>query len=127
MNIYAGLRWDFVGPSKSIDFMNLNYYFIIDNGRFKFALFKKPLNLYLYIPPDSAHLAASLDRFLAMSSVSTSSARKRATSITVSESFSVTYAPATTLRTPFCLSLPKLLTTPKPISNDLMLKTKLGS
>eukprot|EP00956_Cyclotella_meneghiniana_P021804 scaffold40247_cov36-Cyclotella_meneghiniana.AAC.1 len=27
----------------------------IDNGKFKFTLFEKPLNLYLYIPPNSAH------------------------------------------------------------------------
>lgn len=53
VNNFAGLDWDFVGPSKSIDYMDLTI--SIKAGRFMFTLFEKPLNLYLYIPPNSSH------------------------------------------------------------------------
>jgi hypothetical protein len=53
VNDYEGLTWDFVGPSKSIDFMDL--IISIDAGKCSFTMFEKKLNLYLYIPPNSAH------------------------------------------------------------------------
>jgi hypothetical protein len=53
VNDYEGLTWDFVGPAKSIDFMDLTI--SIDAGKCSFTMFEKKLNLYLYIPPNSAH------------------------------------------------------------------------
>ena len=53
INDFHGLRWTFVEPCKSIDFMDLTM--TIVNGKIEFTLFEKALNLYLYIPPKSAH------------------------------------------------------------------------
>lgn len=53
VNEFEGLTWDFVGPAKSIDFMDLTIQ--INDGTMHFTMFEKPLNLYLYIPPNSAH------------------------------------------------------------------------
>ena len=53
VNEFEGLTWDFVGPSKQIDFMDLTI--SIQNGNVSFTMYEKKLNLYLYIPPTSAH------------------------------------------------------------------------
>ena len=53
VNAYEGPTWDFVGPKKQIDFMDLTI--SIDNGEVNFTMFEKKLNVYLYIPPTSAH------------------------------------------------------------------------
>lgn len=53
MNSGRGLQWEFSELSKQVDFMDLSI--SIHGNRIRTTLFEKPLNLYLYIPPHSAH------------------------------------------------------------------------
>ena len=53
MNNYPGVTWEFNDPSDKVNFMDLTIK--IKNGTITTSLFKKPLNLHLYIPPHSAH------------------------------------------------------------------------
>ena len=53
MNNYPGLTWEFNALSDKVDFMDLTI--TITDGQISTSLFKKPLNLHLYIPPHSAH------------------------------------------------------------------------
>jgi len=53
MNDYHGLEWDFTPRGKKVDFMDLTIR--IEGDRLVTSLYEKPLNLYLYIPPHSAH------------------------------------------------------------------------
>ncbi len=50
---FDGLRWDFVGPTTSINFMDITM--TVESGKLTFTMYEKDLNLYLYIPPTSAH------------------------------------------------------------------------
>eukprot|EP00956_Cyclotella_meneghiniana_P031504 scaffold82847_cov56-Cyclotella_meneghiniana.AAC.1 len=52
-NDWHGLEWEFVGPNDSVDFMDITMKIV--DGKIDFTLFEKALNLYLYIPPKSAH------------------------------------------------------------------------
>eukprot|EP00956_Cyclotella_meneghiniana_P025051 scaffold51445_cov38-Cyclotella_meneghiniana.AAC.5 len=52
-NDWHGLEWDFVGPNDSVDFMDITMKIV--DGKIDFTFFEKALNLYLYIPPKSAH------------------------------------------------------------------------
>ena len=53
VNNYHGLTWEFTPLSNSIDFMDMTI--SITGNKFEITLFEKPLNLYLYISPSSAH------------------------------------------------------------------------
>jgi hypothetical protein len=53
MQTYGKLRWTFVEPCKTIDFLDLTL--TLQRGRISCSLFEKKLNLYLYLPPHSAH------------------------------------------------------------------------
>ena len=53
MNNYPGLTWEFNKPTNKVDFMDLTI--SITNGKISTSLYKKPLDLHLYIPPHSAH------------------------------------------------------------------------
>lgn len=53
VNDYHGLKWKFTKPGKSVDFMDMTL--TIVGNRITTTLYEKPLNLYLYIPPHSAH------------------------------------------------------------------------
>ena len=53
VNDYHGLEWVFTHPSQTVDFMDLTI--SIANNKFTTTLFEKELNLYVYIPPNSAH------------------------------------------------------------------------
>ena len=50
---FHGLEWDLFDPKPSVDYMDLKIQ--IQNGRITTDLYEKDLNLYLYIPPLSAH------------------------------------------------------------------------
>lgn len=50
---YGKLTWEFTARSKSIDFLDVNFE-IIDQS-IETKLFEKAMNLYLYLPPHSAH------------------------------------------------------------------------
>jgi hypothetical protein len=54
VNDFHGLTWKFVEPTKKMEFMDIEMELQSD-GNISFTLYEKPLNLYLYIPPDSAH------------------------------------------------------------------------
>ena len=54
MQAYGSLEWEFTDRRKSADFLDLTIS-VKSNGTFKTKLFEKELNLYLYIPPHSAH------------------------------------------------------------------------
>ena len=53
MNNYPGVTWEFNKPANKVNFMDLTI--SITNGNISTSLYKKPLNLHLYIPPHSAH------------------------------------------------------------------------
>ena len=50
---FGKLEWEFTKHSKIVDFLDLTIS-IKPNRNIKTKLFKKKLNLYLYIPPHSA-------------------------------------------------------------------------
>jgi len=47
------LKWDVSEPSYSVDYLDLTI--ILKNGRITTKTYQKAMNLYLYIPPHSAH------------------------------------------------------------------------
>jgi hypothetical protein len=53
MNEWRKLRWIVSDRTTSVDFLDLNL--TINNGRILTRTFQKSMNLYLYIPPISAH------------------------------------------------------------------------
>ena len=54
VNDFHGLEWEFTTPSRSgVAFMDMSLSIV--NGRIESTLYEKKLNLYLYIPPSSAH------------------------------------------------------------------------
>ena len=53
MNNYHGLTWEFSKRTDKVDYLNVTI--SINNNKITFDLYKKSLNLYLYIPPLSAH------------------------------------------------------------------------
>ena len=54
MNAFPGLTWKFSERSKSTDFMDMTIS-INNSNKIETTLFKKQLNLHLYIPPHSVH------------------------------------------------------------------------
>ena len=50
---YHGLKWIFSPKSTQVDFLDITI--SIQNNEIRTTLFEKSLNLYLYIPPHSAH------------------------------------------------------------------------
>jgi hypothetical protein len=53
MNNWCGLEWEFSELTDRVDFMDLTIN--IHGNRVETTLYEKALNLYLYIPPHSAH------------------------------------------------------------------------
>ena len=53
MNNYHGLTWEFSERTDKVDYLDVTI--SINNGKTTFDLYEKSLNLYLYIPPLSAH------------------------------------------------------------------------
>jgi hypothetical protein len=53
MNQGRGLNWEFSNRSHKVDFMDLTI--SIHTNCIQTTLYEKPMNLYLYIPPHSAH------------------------------------------------------------------------
>lgn len=53
MNDWPGLIWDCTPLSTSVDFLDMTISF--KNDKLVTTLFEKELNLYLYLPPSSAH------------------------------------------------------------------------
>jgi hypothetical protein len=53
MNSYGKLTWEFTPLAKTVPFLDLTL--VITETGIQTRLFKKELNLYLYIPPHSAH------------------------------------------------------------------------
>jgi len=58
LNAWGSLRWVVEEPSSSTIFLDLTVQ--IQNSRIRFTTFQKPMNLYLYIPPSSAHPTSCL-------------------------------------------------------------------
>ena len=54
MNAFPGLTWEFSELSKTVDFMDMTIT-INNSNNIETTLFKKILNLHLYIPPHFAH------------------------------------------------------------------------
>jgi hypothetical protein len=53
MNTFGKLKWEFIPLSKTVDFLDLTL--TIRKDRVQSTLFEKAMNLYLYLPPHSAH------------------------------------------------------------------------
>eukprot|EP00957_Ditylum_brightwellii_P131737 10046998-Ditylum_brightwellii.AAC.1 len=53
LNMWFGMEWTFELANTSANFMDLAI--TIKNGKITTKLYEKSLNLYLYIPPHSAH------------------------------------------------------------------------
>ncbi len=54
INAFGTLRWTFTDLAREIDYLDITIR-LDSNNRIKTTLFEKPLNLYLYLPPHSAH------------------------------------------------------------------------
>ena len=54
MNSFPGLTWEFSERSKTVDFMDMTIT-LNNSNMIDTTLFKKRLNLHLYIPPHSLH------------------------------------------------------------------------
>lgn len=55
VDCYGQLRWTMEAPSNTAIFLDLEIS-ISDNGVISTKTYQKPMNLYLYIPPHSAHM-----------------------------------------------------------------------
>eukprot|EP00957_Ditylum_brightwellii_P059701 4532653-Ditylum_brightwellii.AAC.1 len=53
LNMWFGLEWEVIESNTSVDFVDLAI--SIKNGKIQTTLFEKSLNIYLHIPPHSAH------------------------------------------------------------------------
>jgi len=53
LNSWGSLKWVVQNPTKRIQFLDLDL--LLDNSRITMETYQKPMNLYLYIPPLSAH------------------------------------------------------------------------
>eukprot|EP00804_Cyclotella_cryptica_P024906 CCRYP_011806-RE/>CCRYP_011806-RE protein AED:0.30 eAED:0.30 QI:0/-1/0/1/-1/0/1/0/232 len=53
LNCWYGLTWPCTAPALSCDFMDMTI--SIENGTLVTRVFKKDMNLYLYLPPTSSH------------------------------------------------------------------------
>jgi hypothetical protein len=62
LNGWGTLQWTIEKPSSSTTFLDLQISII--NQRIHFSTFQKPLNLYLYLPPLSAHPTSCLKGLL---------------------------------------------------------------
>jgi hypothetical protein len=77
MNNWHNLQWEIEEPTISTHFLDLNI--TIQGSQLTFSTFQKPLNLYLYIPPLSAHphscfkglIKGELNRYWLQNSTST--------------------------------------------------------
>jgi hypothetical protein len=58
LNNWGKLEWTVETPSKKTHFLDLNI--TIKQSSIVFSTYQKPLNLYLYIPPSSAHPTSCL-------------------------------------------------------------------
>jgi hypothetical protein len=58
MNSFGSLEWEFTALSKTIDFMDVRL--TITPTGIKSTLYEKSMNLYLYLPPLSAHAPGAL-------------------------------------------------------------------
>jgi hypothetical protein len=58
LNNWGTLKWVVEKPSKQTHFLDLNIQ--IKDSSIRFSTYQKPLNLYLYIPPSSAHPTSCL-------------------------------------------------------------------
>jgi hypothetical protein len=58
LNNWCKLEWTVKTPSKKTHFLDLNI--TIEKSSIVFSTYQKPLNLYLYIPPSSAHPTSCL-------------------------------------------------------------------
>jgi hypothetical protein len=54
MNSFGSLEWKLTALMKTINFMDVQL-FITPTGIKSSTLYKKPMHLYLYLPPLSAH------------------------------------------------------------------------
>jgi len=53
LNSWGPLKWVVQEPSTKVQFLDLNI--TLDNSTIRVETYQKPMNLYLYIPPLSAH------------------------------------------------------------------------
>eukprot|EP00957_Ditylum_brightwellii_P052835 4005533-Ditylum_brightwellii.AAC.1 len=53
LNNWYGFEWEIDEPSDKVNFMDFSI--SIENSHIKTTLYEKPLNLYQFIPPHSAH------------------------------------------------------------------------
>jgi hypothetical protein len=54
INSFGSLRWTFTALARQIDYLDVTIR-LDARMSIRFTLFEKPLNLYLYLPPHSAH------------------------------------------------------------------------
>ena len=59
LNSFGRLRWTCDGLTNELIFMDLRI-MLLPNGNLHFTTYQKEMNLYLYIPPGSAHLRSML-------------------------------------------------------------------
>ena len=62
MQEYYGLKWIFEDCSDTVDYMDMKI--SIREDRIVTSLYEKAMNIYLYIPPHSAHPLLVLTRLV---------------------------------------------------------------
>jgi hypothetical protein len=54
VNSFGSLRWTFTELSREMDYLDVTIR-LDETNSLRTVLYEKPLNLYLYLPPHSAH------------------------------------------------------------------------
>jgi len=112
MNNYHDLEWIFSPLYYKVNFLDITI--ALQDQKIHTTLYKKPENVYLYIPPNSSHPPGIfLDYYMATWYTYTLYAQKQATTIWNDNKFTTDFKHADTNQTLYYLYSPELSPKPK--------------